>query len=132
MNKRQMVKWVKALRSGKFKQGRSYLRAETRDEDGYICDVKHCCLGVLGEVNGVDFDKTCESEVLNKSHKKLGLKDEEGKVVVRRKDMFGDYDYKEMPIKIARREFNSLAEANDRGISFRRIATWIEKNYRKL
>ena len=44
MNKTIAMKWVKALRSGKYKQG-----------DGYLCQItskgkKHCCLGVLTEM----------------------------------------------------------------------------------
>ena len=35
------VKWVAALRSGKYKQGRNYLRSK---------DNKFCCLGVLCEL----------------------------------------------------------------------------------
>jgi hypothetical protein len=40
-------KWCEALRSGKYKQGRSYLR--TKDE-------KFCCLGVALDVLGTDWD----------------------------------------------------------------------------
>lgn len=38
MKKSIMEMWVKALRSGKYKQGKSYLN---------YCDEKYCCLGVL-------------------------------------------------------------------------------------
>ena len=36
--------WVKALRSGKFKQGRNALKYKTKDS------TRHCCLGVLCEL----------------------------------------------------------------------------------
>lgn len=37
-------KWIDALRSGKYKQGKSYLKTK---------DGKYCCLGVLCEIVGV-------------------------------------------------------------------------------
>lgn len=40
-------KWVKALRSGKYKQGRNALKNETN---------AFCCLGVLCEVLGAEWD----------------------------------------------------------------------------
>ena len=40
------TKWIKALRSGKYKQGR--LRLYNPKEDTY------CCLGVAGKICGVD------------------------------------------------------------------------------
>lgn len=43
MDKELKAKWVEALRSGKYKQGRSRLKHAGR----------HCCLGVLCEVAGV-------------------------------------------------------------------------------
>lgn len=39
--------WVKALRSGKFKQGQNAL---AKNENG---EIKHCCLGVLCEIRRV-------------------------------------------------------------------------------
>jgi hypothetical protein len=42
MNKELKAKWIAALRSGKYKQGRSRLKHSGR----------HCCLGVLCEVAG--------------------------------------------------------------------------------
>ena len=38
--------WVKALRSGEYEQGEMNLKDRG----------KYCCLGVLGEINGVDLD----------------------------------------------------------------------------
>ncbi len=40
-------KWAKALRSGKFKQGKSELRSNAPDGSS-----SYCCLGVLCEING--------------------------------------------------------------------------------
>lgn len=42
MNKKIKEKWLEALRSGEYEQGRGALK---RGKDGY--GVKYCCLGVL-------------------------------------------------------------------------------------
>lgn len=42
MDQQLKMEWVEALRSGKYKQGKSYLKS---------CDgTAHCCLGVLAEL----------------------------------------------------------------------------------
>ena len=46
MNKKIKAKWLKALRSGKFKQGKDQLRLGNR----------FCCLGVLCEIQRGDYD----------------------------------------------------------------------------
>ena len=45
MNKAIMKKWVKALRSGKYK----HTKGQLQDVTGY------CCLGVLCEISGKDY-----------------------------------------------------------------------------
>jgi hypothetical protein len=45
MDKELKEKWVAALRSGEYQQGRYYLRSE---------DDRYCCLGVLGCLIGKD------------------------------------------------------------------------------
>lgn len=42
MDKKLKAKWVRALRSGKYKQGPFYLHSTAKDT--------YCCLGVLGKV----------------------------------------------------------------------------------
>jgi hypothetical protein len=44
MNKRVKRLWIKALRSGKYKQGQGQLCIEQPD------GLEHCCLGVLEEI----------------------------------------------------------------------------------
>ncbi len=48
MDKELKAKWVAALRSGEYKQGKTFLRRE---------DNSYCCLGVLLDVAGVDRKK---------------------------------------------------------------------------
>lgn len=47
VDKKLLNKWLKALESGKFKQGRNYLCKEL--EDG---SKEYCCMGVLCEISG--------------------------------------------------------------------------------
>ena len=45
MNKEWKEKWIEALRSGEFKQGRRQLKSDEGD---------YCCLGVLATIAGYD------------------------------------------------------------------------------
>ena len=47
ITRKQVIAWLKALRSGKFNQTSSVLKFE--DKDGQMC---HCCLGVLADIDG--------------------------------------------------------------------------------
>lgn len=63
MDKQIKTKWVKALRSGRYKQGDGVLYAD---------DKTYCCLGVLCAVQGVSRAKMADASVqyahaLNKS-----------------------------------------------------------------
>lgn len=49
MNKRIKKSWIEALRSGKYKQGRGLLRAESSVLNE--ADDTYCCLGVLFDLN---------------------------------------------------------------------------------
>lgn len=57
MNKQIKARWIKALRSGKYKQGVGVLRTE---------DNKYCCLGVLCDLHskstGTKWKKTIDSD----------------------------------------------------------------------
>lgn len=48
-NRENIQKWIDALRSGEYKQGKGRLKYSNQDGD-----VKHCCLGVACEVALVD------------------------------------------------------------------------------
>jgi len=119
MEKKLAMKWVRALRSGKFKQTKEKLRKETNDgKVGYcclgvlatICKIEEDVIGAYGDLSGEEFSACDVKDCLGAPN--------EGSVKVRHgKGYFG---------------FDSLAEANDGGASFRAIATWIEKNYKKL
>lgn len=101
------AKWIAALRSGEYKQGRHYLRGE---------DDQFCCLGVAADLVGVEWEKRPSGVWLADDHvstlgdllcNKLGLD----------------------PIGYLRSLGNSLASLNDGGKSFPEIAAVIEANW---
>lgn|SRR5574343_435463 len=55
MTKITVKDWLKALRSGKYKQGEGYLKKETSDGP------EHCCLGVACELSGLKQRRSTEN-----------------------------------------------------------------------
>ena len=120
MKKTVMKKWVKALRSGKFKQGKKQLK-QTNPQG----KVNHCCLGVLCELYNDEITKNKKKpldfsdelvlprQVMNWS----GLCTEEGEFEI-------SLTTKSSPV--------SLSEMNDDGKRFTTIANFIEKNWESL
>lgn len=107
MKKSIMKRWVKALRSGKYKKTTARLKYNGR----------YCCLGVLCEISKLSkFDKydryILDSEVLPKT-----VIDWAGM-----NTCTGEFD----------EEKDALTELNDHGKSFKQLANIIEKNYKKL
>jgi len=69
MKKKDAMKWINALRSGKYKQTQGFLK----DEAGY------CCLGVLDEINPeLNLAGGDDSQLDN--YKKIGLRNEVGRL----------------------------------------------------
>jgi hypothetical protein len=92
------ARWVAALRSGKFTQGRGGLRQE-----GYEGNVSFCCLGVLCAIS-----KPVRNKVVNW--------EDDGYIKI-------DGDYAILPEKVQ----DHLASLNDdNGWGFKRIASYIE------
>jgi len=129
MNKKIATRWVKALRSGKYKQGTDYL---CKTEDGHT---KHCCLGVLTDM----YQQEC------KRNKKKALS---VKIISGSHPSYTVFTYnkedKVLPVAVKKwagmknrsgrieTENECLAFMNDEGDSFKKIANFIEKNYDKL
>lgn len=135
MNKRTMQKWVKALRSGKYKQGSGTLCKRFRDEFGNITKIEYCCLGVLNEVCNLGTAPNY-SYLSEGSCRKVNISVYDDKVtepvrLTKPKVVFKDENLnKNYPYRSAQ---SFLAVANDSGEwSFNRIANWIEKNYNKF
>jgi hypothetical protein len=135
MKKDIAKKWVKALRSGKYKQGECYLKQF--NDNG---QAKHCCLGVLCELYNDSMRKNHKKTLSTKIRSKhstdcVTFNNKEGelpKVVMKWadiKDPIGRYiiETKNSPLgKIE--EIGSLADKNDIGITFKTISNFIEKN----
>lgn len=113
MNKKIKTKWLKALRSKKYKQGQTVLQT---------LDGKFCCLGVLADVCNTKWDGeyhpkdfSCTSGIkcsaANKKKDYAVLNTNFLKVV-----------------GLTSRVQDKLTYMNDHGYSFSNIAKWIEKN----
>ena len=132
MNKAIARRWVRALRSGKYKQGRSYLKQKTAKGD-----LRYCCLGVLCELYQAERARKKQRKlVVGAGDRVFSFKPPGGAVdtavtgalplpVMRWAGMrshLGDYG-----------DGAALTIDNDtHRKSFRRIATVIEKNVNKL
>jgi hypothetical protein len=106
MNEAWAKRWVKALRSNRYKQGAGSLK--TRDG-------RYCCLGVLCKVARVKFDPV-DSYIPYGVAEKLGMKSITG-LLPSSSGLRGSFD---------------LATANDRGVSFAEIADCIETCWKDL
>lgn len=94
------AKWIKALRSGKYKQG--YYRLYSKSTNSY------CCLGVACVVSGLEEKQISRYGMIPKSFKK---------------------NHANLPTDLIESNAltNKLVNLNDSGYSFKRIASWIEK-----
>jgi hypothetical protein len=137
MKKEVAKKWVKALRSGKYKKGTGYLKQYNKKNEA-----RYCCLGVLCELyNGSmkknhkktlktrnqehDFDYNNGVILFNNKYGSLpnvvkkwaGMKDSTGEFLYKIKDKYGEYKNNE-----------NLSVLNDTGRKFSTIANTIEKH----
>ena len=121
MNKQIKARWVRALRSGKYKQGKEALH-----QDG-----QYCCLGVLCDISGVGKWEVCRHVVGEQyvtgqwaSFTRLTpqVMDWAGL-----KSLSGDLHMELMGIPDC-----SLVYLNDQGESFETIANVIEEHWEKL
>ena len=100
------AKWVKALRSGRYKQGTSRLRTKTGGE------IRYCCLGVAYNIatNGSGWTEGSFGTYYTASRQ-------------------GAYLGRTDPFTLPDSLQGKLAGMNDSGSwDFKRIADWIEKN----
>jgi len=126
-------KWVKALRSGKYKQGKDLLKKITKKQE------QHCCLGVLCDLynkeqklkNKPPIKQKIERDISNRYdlvrfgttaellpttvRRWAGVKTSDGMI------LFKDYIHRD-----------SLSSLNDRGVTFKKIANLIEKHFKYL
>jgi hypothetical protein len=136
MKKDIAKKWVKALRSGKYKQGKSFLKQFNSKGQP-----KHCCLGVLCELYNDTMKKNHKRTISVKfrddsylyyGYVKFANKDGSLPAVVRKwagiKNEMGTFSYTERIFKHTK----CLADLNDTGKKFSTIADIIEKNVENI
>lgn len=108
------TKWVEALRSGEYLQGRGFLKVKRQDGEIY-----YCCIGVFCEVNKADFQTTEDFETngtsliyrINENSSYV-----HGPLIMRETGLTEGIQYK-------------LSDMNDSaGKTFLEIANWIEAN----
>jgi hypothetical protein len=143
MKKDIAKKWVKALRSGQYKQGKSFLKQfNSKGQPRY------CCLGVLCELYNDTMTKNHKKTIsvkaynneptLDHGYVKFANKDGSLPAVVRKwagiKNEMGTFDYFEKDAygTFKRTHTKCLADLNDTGTKFSTIADIIEKNVENL
>lgn len=113
MNKELKDKWVEALRSGRYQQGKFRLK---RPEDNTFC-----CLGVLCDI--MDPSRWTEGQ------KGCGYKDDHNQIVT-----FTLGDNLQRKVGLTQDQADRLSQMNDGRhhieprFTFNQIADWIEKN----
>lgn len=143
MKKEVAKKWVKALRSGKYKQGKGYLKKFNSKNKP-----RHCCLGVLCELYNDTMKKNHKKTLETRSITKYDSLDGDQEVFtfdgfdtllpieVRRwagiKNDMGTFTYTEKDTYGTFKITESLADLNDTGKKFSTIADIIEKNIENI
>lgn len=134
MKKEIAKKWVKALRSGKYKQGKTYLK-----QVYYNGQAHHCCLGVLCEL----YNNTMKKKSITVWNRKKTLSTQiSSKTSTEPNYVTFNGKAGELPgvvmewaginSPLGNFEIYSLADLNDRGATFESIANIIEKNVENL
>jgi hypothetical protein len=135
MKKEIAKKWVKALRSGKYKQGECYLK-QYNEKGGF----NHCCLGVLCELYNdsmrKNHKKTLSTKVRNKATTDcIIFNNKEGdlpSVVMKWADINSSIGHFETENRYGLLTIHCLADLNDSGKKFSTIANLIEKNVENI
>ena len=129
MKQNIMKKWIKALRSGKYKQGEGTLKQY--DSKG---NAQHCCLGVLCELYNQEMRKNKKKTIPEKIYDN----DSNFSFGYTRFDRICDGLPKSVMYwsgvrnTIGQFETENLADLNDTGRKFKTIAGIIEKNWEVL
>lgn len=134
MRKEVMTKWVKALRSGKFKQG-----AGTLKQYNSKGQPQHCCLGVLCELYNSEMKKSKKKTIPEKiydndmdfsfGYSRFGGSKED---LPREVMKWSGIENSLGQFNLSDNHYETLADLNDLGRKFKTIADIIEKNWETL
>ena len=134
MKQNVMKKWVKALRSGKYKQGTGTLKQYNSKGQA-----QHCCLGVLCELYNNEMKKNKKKTITEKvydndsdfnfGYTRFGNKrDDLPKEVME----WSGIENSIGKFNLSDNHYETLADINEIGRKFKTIASIIEKNYEHL
>jgi hypothetical protein len=129
MKQNIMKQWIKALRSGKYKQGTGTLKQYNSKGKA-----EHCCLGVLCELYNQEMRKNKKKTIPEKiydndSNFSFGYTRFDGSCDGLPKSV---RDWSGVKNIIGQFETENLADLNDTGRKFKTIAGIIEKNWEVL
>jgi hypothetical protein len=128
MKKAFAMKWADALESGKYKQTTERL---FNGKNGY------CCLGVACVLAGKKFEFNENSGTYFPNCHDVSAYDDQIlptsiMEAIGMHDEAGTPETEDGMVKIGKREYSSLADANDHGVKFKSIAKYIRDNYKIL
>lgn len=127
-----MTKWVRALLSGKYKQGKGYLvQFDSKLKP------KHCCLGVLCEVYNQEMKRQKKKTLQVKCNQKFDPLCQYGyrlldKEAVGLPKKVREWAKVKSKIGLSRKYNFCLADLNDDGKKFKTIAQVIKNNYQHI
>lgn len=134
MRKEVMKKWVKALRSGKFKQGTGTLKQYNSKGEA-----QHCCLGVLCELYNSEMKKSKKKTLPEKicdndsdfsfGYSRFGDSKED---LPREVMKWSGIENSLGQFNLSDNHYETLADLNDLGRKFKTISDIIEKNWESL
>lgn len=112
------AKWLTALRSGTYQQGECSLAHPDYNDDNEFLGMRYCCLGVAGKVMGLPDDQLKWAGII------ADLREE--------KYLFPPVLQQPITCMTPTGEKGNVVDRltgmNDNGISFSKIADWIEEN----
>ena len=114
MNKKVKETWIKALKSGEFKQGKGYLES----------DGKYCALGILSLLSLV------EGQCTYNQVDGLGRFDNKRYTLSYNTLTWAGMDLEDFKADVLTEgELTSIADLNDRGLSFQKLAQIIDQKF---
>ena len=135
MKKTIAEKWISALRSKKYKQGKAYLCQAYIDKKKKA-QFTHCCLGVLCDLYNQEHTgkNKLKVNVLADTVYDVVTFNDKAETLPRKVMTWAGIksDIGEIKNGWTKKNYDSLTEMNDCGESFKTISNVIEKNYKNI